>query len=109
MFIFQSPDGTHRPLELEAALNKFEGNKQRTARIRTKSANRNANMQDTTQFGVGSIIHKGPDPDDEDADGIDEEGMWNRKYVKTQSQRSVRMKQREESKKSKLAEMNLNK
>lgn len=105
-----SPDGTHRPLELEAALNKFEGNKERTARIRTKSANRNNHMEDTTQFGRGSVIHKGPDPDDEnDADGIDDDGMWNRKYVKTQSQRSVRMKQREESKKSKLAEMNQNK
>ena len=59
---------------------------------------------------MGGVIQKGVDEDDMDADGgYDDEGTWNRKYVKTQSQRSVRMKQREESKKSKLLEASQNK
>lgn len=58
---------------------------------------------DTTQFGLGDIVLKGPDSDEDDMDGgFDDEGTWNRKYVKAQSQRNVRLKQREESKKSKM-------
>jgi hypothetical protein len=58
----------------------------------------------STTFGMGSIVQKGPDSDEDDPDGgFDDEGTWNRKFVKAQSQRSVRLKQREESKKSKQA------
>ena len=100
----QSPDGAHRPPELEAALSKYEGNRVRNAKVRTKSANRNKEPgADTTSFGMGSVIHKGPDSDEDDPDGAyDDEGTWNRKYVKTQSQQNVKKKLREEAKKTKL-------
>lgn len=91
-------------------MSKFEGNKRRTAKIRTLSAREKRRTgMDSTTFGQGSIIQKGPDSDEDDADGaFDDEGTWNRKYVKAQSMRSVRLKQREESKKAKVAEAEAN-
>jgi hypothetical protein len=73
---------TIRAPELEAALQRFEGSKHLTAKVQTSKEK----MDITSAVGyVAGAVDAEEEEDDEDA------GMWDRKFVKTQSQKGVRV------------------
>ena len=82
---FQSPETHHRPPELETIISRLELPKSRVA----------AKLPSRT-------VETLPSERESEEDDVEDEGMWDRRYAKMQSQKSVRAEQKKAARQSRL-------